>query len=67
MKTTIDIPDSIMEDSMKITRKPTKKEAVVTAMTEFVRRKKLELLADQLGSFDGIFSNEELNKLRDES
>ena len=67
MKTTIDIPDSIMEDSMKITGKLTKREAVVTAMTEFVRRKKLELLADQLGSFDGILSNEELNKLRDES
>ena len=38
MKTTIDIPDSELEDAMRFLKTGTKREAVVVALREFNRR-----------------------------
>lgn len=65
MKTTVDIPDKVLEEVIRHTRARTKRDAVVTAISEFNRHKRLEKLADQLGTFDSVMSLEELLRLRE--
>jgi putative antitoxin of VapBC-like toxin-antitoxin system len=60
MKTTVDIPDEELEEVVRHTRARTKRDAIVTAISDFNRRKRLEKLADQLGTFDNVMSLEEL-------
>jgi hypothetical protein len=55
MKTTADIPDKAR----------TKRDAIVTANRDFNPSKRLEKLADQLGTFDNVMSLEELLRLRE--
>lgn len=64
MKTTIDIPREALREAMRITGARTKREAVVTAITEFNRRRRLEKLAEELGTFEEILPLEDLLKLR---
>ena len=64
MKTTLDIPEDVLEDAIKYTGAKTKREAIVTAVTDFNRRRKLSLLANRLGTFDGFLSPNELQDLR---
>jgi Arc/MetJ family transcription regulator len=65
MKTTIDIPEEALEEVLRHTHAKTKRDAVVTAISDFNRRKRLEKLAEQLGSFDNVVALEELLRLRE--
>ncbi len=65
MKTTIDIPDKELEEVIRHTHARTKRDAIVTAISEFNRRKRLEKLAEKLGTFDNVMSLEELLRLRE--
>lgn len=65
MKTTIDIPDDELEEVIRHTRAHTKRDAIVTAISDFNRRKRLEKLAEQLGTFDDVVPLEELLRLRE--
>jgi hypothetical protein len=65
MKTTIDIPDEELEEVIRHTHSRTKRDAIVTAISDFNRRKRLEKLAEQLGTFDNVMSVEELLRLRE--
>jgi hypothetical protein len=65
MKTTVDIPDKELEEVIRHTRARTKRDAIVTAISDFNRRKRLEKLADQLGTFDSVMPLEELLRLRE--
>lgn len=51
---------------MRLTGAKTKREAVVTAIEEFNRRRRLARLAEELGSFEEFLSREELERLRSE-
>jgi len=42
MKTTLNIPDELVKKTMKLSRSKTKTEAIVTALEEYIRRKKLD-------------------------
>ncbi len=64
MKTTIDIPDDELRELLKNTRAKTKKEAILQAVREYNRRQKLKRLADMLGTFEDIITQEELQKMR---
>lgn len=66
MKTTIDIPDNELEEVMRLTGAKTKKEAVVTAITEFNRRRKLESVLAKLGTFNDVMTEEELREMRED-
>ncbi len=66
MKTTIDIPDEVLEEAILHTEAHTKRDAVVTAMVDFNRRKRLEKLAAELGTFEHVVTREELLRLRQE-
>ncbi len=67
MKTTIDIPEKELQDAMELTGARSKREAVVTALAEFNRRRRLELLAEKFGTFDGFMTQEELRRMREET
>ncbi len=66
MKTTIDIPDDELEEIMRLTKAKTKKEAVVTAIREFNRRRKLDVVLGQLGTFKDVMSQQELRRMRED-
>ena len=66
MKTTIDIPEKELRDAMRNTGARSKREAVVTALADFNRRRRLERLAEQFGTFDDFVTPEELQHRREE-
>jgi hypothetical protein len=64
MKTTVDIPTEELEDAMRFTRARTKREAIVTALVEFNRRRRMAELARRAGSCAGLMTADELQRLR---
>ncbi len=67
MKTTIDIPDKLLREAIKHTGAKNKRDAVVTAVNEFNRRRRLEELAERLhGSCPGFMSQEDLKRMRED-
>jgi Arc/MetJ family transcription regulator len=65
MKTTIDIPDKSLREAIKHTGAKTKREAVVTAVEEFNRRRRLADMAERLhGSCPDFMSQENLKRMR---
>ncbi len=64
MKTTVDIPDNELADAIKFTRAKTKRDAIVTAITEFNRRQRMAALVKYSGSSTTFITAGELKKLR---
>jgi hypothetical protein len=64
MKTTVDIPDVELQDAMRFTRARTKREAIVTAITEFNHRRRMAELAKRAGSCPDLMTADELRQLR---
>ena len=64
MKTTVDIPDDELLDAMRFTRARTKREAIVTAITEFNRRWRMAELAKRAGSCPELLTADELKQQR---
>ena len=64
MKTTVDIPDNGLADAMKFTRAKTKREAIVTAIVEFNRRRRMAELVKYSRSSNSLITSDELKKLR---
>ncbi len=50
MKTTIDIPDKLLKSVVRHSKAKTKREAVLTAMEDYDRRRRLRDLSAQFGS-----------------
>ena len=66
MKTTIDIPDSLLKEAMRYTRAKTKRGAVVTAIEKFNRLQRLrELNARLKGTFVEFMNQEDLKVMRE--
>ncbi|HEY3760666.1 MAG TPA: type II toxin-antitoxin system VapB family antitoxin [Verrucomicrobiae bacterium] len=65
MKTTIDIPEKILTEAIRHTHARTKRDAVVTAVSEFNRRHRLEALAERLqGSCPAFMTQAGLRRMR---
>jgi hypothetical protein len=64
MKTTVDIPDQELEDAMKFTGAKTKREAIVTAITEFNRRRRMAQLVKYSASSKTLITADALQKQR---
>ena len=67
MKTTVDIPDEQLEEAIRNTGAKTKREAVVIALTEFNRRRRLQKLAEEFGTLEDFMSQDDLQRLRGDS
>jgi Arc/MetJ family transcription regulator len=66
MKTTINIPDEELKQAIKYTGAKTKREAVVTAIRDFNRRRRMAELAGMLGTFKEFMTQADLKKMREE-
>ncbi len=65
-KTTVVIDDELLEEAMRVTSAKTKKQVISAGLKELIRRKNLEALRQEAGTFDLALSLEELEKLRNE-
>lgn len=64
MKTTIDIPDKALAEAMRFSRAKTKREAVITAITDYNRHQRVARLARHLGTCKDLMTVDELDRLR---
>jgi len=64
MKTTVDIPDEELKDAMRFTNARTKREAIVTAISEFNRRRRMAELVKRGGTYTEIMTADELQRAR---
>ncbi|MBT3275421.1 MAG: DUF2191 domain-containing protein [Spirochaetales bacterium] len=67
MKTTVDIPDNILQDLITNTAARTKKEALLTAIKDYNRRKKIAQLSNVIGTFEHFTTPDEIDRSRDSS
>lgn len=65
--TTVDIPEAALEEAMRHTDAKTKREAVMMALEEFNRRRRLQSLAEKFGTLAGFMTPEELRQRREEA
>jgi len=67
MRTTLDIDDEILQETMNETRATRKKKAVEKALREYIRMKRRQNLSARIDSWkDFNLSLEELDRLRNE-
>ncbi|RLD97585.1 MAG: type II toxin-antitoxin system VapB family antitoxin [Aquificota bacterium] len=66
MKTTVVIDDKLLKEAMEAIGARTKKETIEAGLKELVRKKNLQALKEELGTFDLDLTLEELEKLRSE-
>lgn len=64
MKTTIDIPDSELAEAMAFTKARTKREAIVTALMDFNRRRRMAALVKHAGTCNDLMGADEVRSLR---
>ena len=67
MKTTVDIPDKTLKDAVKFSKAKTKRAAILTALNEYNRRQRVEKLIKKFGTMDGIMTQEQLRRMREDS
>lgn len=65
MKTSLEIPDEEMRDLVKFTRAKTKREAIVTAIVDFNRRRRMAALVKHSGAFRSLPTNEDLEAVEE--
>jgi Arc/MetJ family transcription regulator len=65
-KTTVVIDDELLEEAIKVSGAKTKKQAITVGLRELIRKKNLEALRQELGTFDLALSPDELERLRNE-
>lgn len=64
MRTTLTIKEDLLEEAKRLSGAKTKKEAIETALEEFVRRKKSKKLIELEGKIELSFSLSEFLKRR---
>jgi Arc/MetJ family transcription regulator len=64
MRTLVDIQSELIEDLLKETKAKTKKEAITTAIENYLGLKKRERLASLIGNYDFSYTLEDLEKMR---
>jgi Arc/MetJ family transcription regulator len=64
MRTTIDLPEPLVKQAMKMSHQRTKTAVIVTALEDFVRKNRIQGLKKFRGRID---LNIDLNKLRQRS
>ena len=67
MRTTLDLPDDLLEEAREVSGLPTKREVVAEALRQFIRRQRTEHLRGLLGKIDLDMTQEQLEWMRSES
>jgi hypothetical protein len=63
MKTTVEIPDEELRDLVRFTRAKTKRAAIVTAIEDFNRRRRMAALVKHSGTFHSLAANDAIEAL----
>ena len=63
MKTTVDIPENELRDAVRYAKAKTKREAIVAALVEFNRRRRMADLVEYSGTSDTLMSNSAIEAL----
>jgi Arc/MetJ family transcription regulator len=66
MKLTLDVPENELEEAIRHTGAKTKREAVVIALSELNRRRRLQKLAGKFGTLEGFMTRDDLRRMREE-
>ncbi|OFX31662.1 MAG: hypothetical protein A2Z07_05070 [Armatimonadetes bacterium RBG_16_67_12] len=64
MRTTVDVDKALLREAMALANVRTQKKAFELALSEFVRIKRLERLANRIGAFDVSLTKAELDRMR---
>lgn len=64
MKTTVNIPDHELADAVRFTGAKSKSEAVIAAIADFNRRRRMAALVKHAGTCDQLMTVEELKRQR---
>jgi len=67
MKTTVDIPERLLRDVKEAASVRTNKDAIITALTEYLRIRRSAGLVDMLGTFSDFMTRDALDRERGES
>lgn len=65
MKTSLDIPDKELKDLIRFSKAATKRAAILTAIAEYNRRKRMAELIKYSGTFEDMMTNEEIEALEE--
>ena len=63
MKTTIDIPEKTLREAMKFSKAKTKREAILAALDEFNRKRRMAGLVKHFGTLTSLMSNDEIEAM----
>ncbi len=63
MKTTVDIPDKTLREAIKFSKAKTKREAILTALEEYNRQRRMARLVKHSGTFTSMMSNDEIEAM----
>jgi Arc/MetJ family transcription regulator len=66
MRSTIELRDDLVRDAMRLTGLKTKREVVTLALSELVRRRRLDDLRALLGHADFDLTQQDLERMRAE-
>jgi len=64
MKTTIDIPENELADAMRFTQAKTKRDAIVTVIQDYNRRRRMAELVKHAGTCEHLVTVDELQRQR---
>ena len=64
MKTTVDIPENELSDAIRFTGAKTKREAIVTAISDFNQRRRMAALVDYAGACPDLMTVDDLREQR---
>ena len=64
MRTTVDLPSGLLEEAMELAGIQTKRETLVAALRDYVRRLRTEEFRARLGTYDLDLTQEDLERLR---
>lgn len=65
MRTTLDLPDALVQEAMQVTRIKTKKQLVTRALEELIKRERLTELKQYQGKIDLNIDLDVLRTVRD--
>jgi hypothetical protein len=66
MKTTVDIPEQMLQEAMSHAKSSTKRDAVIAALEDFNRRHRQAEMVKYLGTFKDFITPQELTRARAE-
>lgn len=65
MRTTLDLPEDLINELVELTGEKTKTNALIHAMKDFIKRKKLEEVFNALGNVEFDLSANEIRNLNE--